>query len=663
MKSVREILGGKKIFSLGRVELYQCLDPDWILVVSGVGKVATSSALAIAAERFPQARDSFFNFGIAGSFRRDRNRFQAYRIRKITDAGTGRDFFPDFICSSPWENAEVLCSDFPIIRSIAEEEPGFDLVDMESSGFFQTASLYCSLDRIHSVKWVSDYLEGGKLDKEKIERQLQSQAGEFLEWVGKVSERAYPSGKKYAHNTAKDRPVSGKSPPIQLLEEMAGWAIAEFRLSQTQSIRCREEMEKWVLRGFPEYSVEDLQNRFASIRNQLAYQAGESRTKEKGKEKLSKLFGMLRADQSGGFNVSGETKRFEEAKATEEGLRKLPAYKMVYCEKEVLSHPRTQKILQKLGSPEIIQIRDYKDVFNRPNQSFQIQKSSPKIILASKKDKFLYPGSDLAPDFGNKNFFYNALMLNCPFNCDYCYLQGMYRSGNIVLFVNLEEYFQETEKYLERLKEIYLCLSYDTDLLGLEGIAGYCKEWIKFAGDKPNLLLEIRTKSGNFEALKSVNPIPNCILAWTLSPQDLVHEFEKKTASLKARLAAIRKALDAGWSVRVCIDPILVLPNWESLYAELFNQLQEYKILNRVTEISVGSFRMNADFFGKVRKIQKTSRIFDSEFERVQGRVQYSSESIGKILDFIRDHFEQYSERFDFPVQIEEGRIYSAVDI
>ncbi|SVD49612.1 uncharacterized protein METZ01_LOCUS402466, partial [marine metagenome] len=42
---------------------------------------------------------------------------------------------------------------------------------------------------------------------------------------------------------------------------------------------------------------------------------------------------------------------------------------------------------------------------------------------------------------GGKNNYYFSHMLNCIYDCRYCFLQGMYRSAHYVLFVNYDEFF------------------------------------------------------------------------------------------------------------------------------------------------------------------------------------------------------------------------------
>ncbi|MCB0320264.1 MAG: hypothetical protein KDD60_05005, partial [Bdellovibrionales bacterium] len=172
-----------------------------------------------------------------------------------------------------------------------------------------------------------------------------------------------------------------------------------------------------------------------------------------------------------------------------------PKFSHIYVERQALEHQRTEDLVKRLSKREttkIIPITSYTEIFNRNKQNFAIQKDVQKYILALRQEDFLYAGSSAAPDFGNTNFYYNTLVLNCLYNCEYCYLQGMFRSAHLVVFVNNETFLAETEQALQRLGEMYVCLSYDTDLLAFENLLGYCKEWIEFTRVQTGLTIEIR---------------------------------------------------------------------------------------------------------------------------------------------------------------------------
>lgn len=117
-----------------------------------------------------------------------------------------------------------------------------------------------------------------------------------------------------------------------------------------------------------------------------------------------------------------------------------------------------------------------------------------KLILAHNSGRKLYEGPDVCHDFGNRNFYYTSSVLNCVYNCEYCFLQGMFPSGHLVMFVNLEDYFAEVENQLSK-HPLYLSVSYETDLLAMENIAPFASEWLRFASAHPDLAVELRTKS------------------------------------------------------------------------------------------------------------------------------------------------------------------------
>ena len=233
------------------------------------------------------------------------------------------------------------------------------------------------------------------------------------------------------------------------------------------------------------------------------------------------------------------------------------SFSHIYVEKEAFGYPLTKKILEKFPNSKIIELDTYKEIFSKGNQNFIMQKKSPKLILAVKKENYLYEGAKVCENFGNDNFYYTSSVINCIYNCEYCYLQGVYTSANIVIFVNIEDCFHEIEKILQE-KSMYICISYDTDLLALEGITGLVEQWYDFVSKNCNLKIELRTKSSSIKALKNLKPLDNFILAWTLSPENFAVEHEKGAVSLEQRLKATKEMLEKGWKVRICFDPVTV---------------------------------------------------------------------------------------------------------
>ena len=63
--------------------------------------------------------------------------------------------------------------------------------------------------------------------------------------------------------------------------------------------------------------------------------------------------------------------------------------KLIYIENEIKEHPRTIAITKKFKDSKVIYINNYSEVFNKKNQSFNLQKKNPAIILAKKHKNYL----------------------------------------------------------------------------------------------------------------------------------------------------------------------------------------------------------------------------------------------------------------------------------
>lgn len=281
----------------------------------------------------------------------------------------------------------------------------------------------------------------------------------------------------------------------------------------------------------------------------------------------------------------------------------------IYVEKGVLNNPLTQNILKKLPKSKLVIIDRYSDVFNRPNQNYLIQKERQNLILAQKRYDFVYKGSKLCENFGNINFYHTSNILNCIYDCDYCYLQGMYPSGHIVIFVNIEDYFEEIDKLTQNQK-IYLSISYETDLLALEYLTGFVKQWIEYAQKNKRLLIEIRTKSANFSSVEFIDIPSNVIFAWTLLPQPVIDNYEKLTPSLSKRIKSIKSAISKGLKVRISIEPLMYIEGFEVIYKDFVEYVFSRIPKEGIQDVNIGAFRMVKEQAKKIEKLKQYSPIF-----------------------------------------------------
>ncbi|TYQ12788.1 UNVERIFIED_CONTAM: spore photoproduct lyase [Acetivibrio alkalicellulosi] len=314
-----------------------------------------------------------------------------------------------------------------------------------------------------------------------------------------------------------------------------------------------------------------------------------------------------------------------------EGFKTKNLFNVIYVEEAAFKYPITKEVLDKYCNLQVITIRHYKDVFNRTNQHFQIQKQYQSLILAVKDKPFLYEGPQVCQNFGYPNFYYTSFLLNCIFDCGYCYLQGMYNSANIVAFVNVEDFKNSIEQ--ESLKKpVFLAVSYDTDLIGFYNIIPYIDYFYGFFKMHPALTVEIRTKSGNQSFYKTHTALDNIVIAFTLSPQEIIEKYEKNTPPLKTRIKAIKTALDQGFKVRICLDPVFINPVADHLYEPFYEYVFSEINANKILDLSFGFFRMSKEFFKRIKKQSEYSDLFLDEYCLNENVISYPKEYQNNIM-------------------------------
>jgi spore photoproduct lyase len=304
----------------------------------------------------------------------------------------------------------------------------------------------------------------------------------------------------------------------------------------------------------------------------------------------------------------------------------------VYAEKRALGYPLARRMIELCKNAALVEIDSYKDIFYRRNQVFAVQRRSRALILAVNSDGFVFKGSRNCDNFGYANFYCHTSVINCVYDCEYCYLAAKYPCAHIVMFVNYEDSFDEVSAALAKTAPAYFCVSYDTDLLALESRAGILGSWLRFAAGKSGLLLEIRTKSANFKAIEHITPLPNVILAWTLSPESVAERFERGAPPLSARIQNMRAAAAKGWNVRVCFDPVLYFDGWREQYAACVERTFAAFAPENVHSVSAGVFRAPP---GGIDKMDAISHVCAASGT-------YGEDVADEIKRFIKDLLREY---------------------
>jgi spore photoproduct lyase len=180
----------------------------------------------------------------------------------------------------------------------------------------------------------------------------------------------------------------------------------------------------------------------------------------------------------------------------------------------------------------------------------------------------------------------------CPFKCSWCYLQGTFRflktKTNPVI---------KDRAYVER--TVLSFLNYDSpsemlnsgevgDSLMGENSDSFAKFIIPiFENQKKHKILFL-TKSVNINHLLENPNHKQTVVSFSLNADDVAKIWEIGAPSVSDRIKAAKELSEAGYEVRIRIDPIVPLSNWENSYQNLICDIIKQFIPERIT---LGSLR------------------------------------------------------------------------
>ena len=679
-----------------------------LLTITGQGQInASVSVAATLQEEKAKRGDLLLSLGSAAAILR-RNRAAEdllgrwFWIQKLEQQRTGRCFYPDLLYKLDFPEAGLLTGDKileidsmgrrdtvseghsdskeDIVSEgysdskediVSKEFSGFEkllLYDMESAAVFQAANFYMAPEDFFFLRCVTDFgvSPGEEIDsfssssllwKEKMQSLLQKEEEKVLRLIRFLQEKSIERRKEEEEETVFQQQLQ----------------------SLSESLHCSFVMEKQLERLLRYAFLQGISTE--EVREYLEWNfGGKEGDKRAGKKALSSLKEWILSERtlqvkcdgsgdslqinrcSSGDSLqthwgSSETilmnhcgcfgSTLPEGKC-EKSYPYQEHFQHIYVEEAILQSPDVERVLRKFPKAKVIPIRHYKDVFNRKKQGRLAQSRSRKLILAKKEGQRLYDGAVVCQDFSESHFCYTSLLMNCPFHCAYCYLQGMYPSSNLVMFLNLEDYFSDCKKWIAEKGSLYLCISYDSDLLAMEGVYPYVEEFARFLNQENALRIEVRTKAGGEGLWRKMQRLPlssdarkRMIFAFTLSPEEIIEEAEEGTARLSSRIFAIQKALEEGYLVRLCFDPMIYHPRWKELYGDLLQEVFEKIPMEQIHDCSVGSFRISESYLKAMGKALLSSPHTQFPYENTGGYYHYPKELMEEMEGFLYSRLQE----------------------
>ena len=188
---------------------------DISLVISGLGKLNAAAAISSILTRLNLKQISVLNFGLAGATE-DLSIGELFLINKITDYGTGINYYPDLLIQSSILQQSLITFDQPVSKDDHKLES--TLVDMEASGAWLAASKFIGPESFDCLKVVADHLEPKAFSKSEAQNLVQKHLGAIVERIEQRLELT----------------AANSSMPHDYLEEELAELVLDLQLTKAQ---------------------------------------------------------------------------------------------------------------------------------------------------------------------------------------------------------------------------------------------------------------------------------------------------------------------------------------------------------------------------------------------------------------------------------------------
>jgi spore photoproduct lyase len=181
----------------------------------------------------------------------------------------------------------------------------------------------------------------------------------------------------------------------------------------------------------------------------------------------------------------------------------------------------------------------------------------------------------------------------CPFDCSWCYLKGTFRfrsEGIKPAYKDPEKVKLHVETFLHQVKtpEILNTGEIADSLMEENGSCPFSKFIVSLFKKQNRHKVLFVTKSTNVNNLLEINSPRQAIVSFSLNAKSVAERWEKKTPPVERRIEAAKKLSEAGYEVRIRIDPMVPIEKWRESYIELINKIFLKFVPERIT---LGSLR------------------------------------------------------------------------
>jgi len=235
-----------------------------------------------------------------------------------------------------------------------------------------------------------------------------------------------------------------------------------------------------------------------------------------------------------------------------------------------------------------------------------------KIVYTKRKDKFIekYNYGLNIVDLGE---YVVRLSNYCPLECKYCFANELVKDKTTKIYTNYYKLKQELKNIRKKSdKTLYFNAGENADSLLFDNVFPITQHIIPIFNKYENTYLELRTKTDNIQNLLSIKNNRNIIVAFSISPEEIIKKYEQNTVSLERRIKALIKCQEAGYLTGLRFEPVINIKNLDKIYTKLIEQIRYVIDIKKLHSITLSTIRFTKLQYKKL--IDKNCKIAFDEF-------------------------------------------------
>ncbi|MCE5193936.1 MAG: hypothetical protein LLF28_00520 [Nitrospiraceae bacterium] len=295
----------------------------------------------------------------------------------------------------------------------------------------------------------------------------------------------------------------------------------------------------------------------------------------------------------------------------------------------------------------------------------KLQAERGVLLLRNRTSSFI---EQFQHPIGRCSKFYKLTTYNnCNFWCEYCYLYLTFRNMPISThFVNYDKMFKEIVSFdKSKIPDVLRVLNLGElcDPLAVENVTGFAEELISFVAEETQKTrLLFLTKSDRIDSLLDLDHKNKSIMSFSVNTNMVYQQLEHRTASPEERLKAAGKLQQAGYEIRLRIDPVILYSTWKKDYINLVEKIFSYVKPERIT---IGEYRPSKGLASHI-----SSRFPESPLLKINSglisegtKLRYPDEHRLAMFKVIVDTIKKHDRKVKVALCKEDIKIWKSLDM